>query len=87
MYEFNLPVNGAILSIHYSPKEKIITHKNLVLGVSDIDQFKEILNSKNIESSEIKDMPDVMSFLNSKDPDGNQNDKKKKRSEFEGYIR
>lgn len=71
VFEFNLPVKGAILSLSYLPKEKFKAYDNLVISVSDIEKFKEMLTSKNIESSKITDVPNLLSFLTVKDPDNN----------------
>ena len=60
------------MSLHYAPPEKKVVYDNLVISVSNLDKFREILTSNHIESTEIKDVPNVLSFLTVKDSDGNK---------------
>ena len=71
IYEFNLPVKGLILTLMYTPPEKKVVYDNLVISVTDLDKFKEILNQHHIETSKIIDDTDL-SFMTLKDPDGNK---------------
>lgn len=71
VYEFNLPVKGAILSLHKRKADTITLYNNLVISVTDIDQYKHQLDLKNIKSTEIMDIPGLLSTFTLKDPDGN----------------
>lgn len=71
IYEFNLPVKGAILSLHKRKVDTITLSNNLVISVKDIDQYRNRLELKNIKSTEIIDIPGLLSTFTIKDPDGN----------------
>ena len=71
LYEFKLPSNGAILTLSKEPAEKIVVNDNLVIMVNKIDNLWESLTNKEINPTEIKDVPNLLSFFTIKDPDGN----------------
>lgn len=69
--EFNLPSKGSILSFSKKSAEKIQVNDSLIIEVSNIDKLRENLTSRKINSSEITDIPNMLSFMTMKDPDGN----------------
>ena len=71
LIEFNLPAKGAIINLSKTTVDKIKLNDSLVIMVTDIDKLKDNLNTKNIESSNITDVPNLLSFLTVKDPDEN----------------
>lgn len=71
LIEFDLPAKGAIISLSKTTAEKIKLNDSLVMEVNDIDKVKEMLTKKQVDSSNIKDIPNMLSFMTVKDPDGN----------------
>ncbi len=71
LIEFNLPAKGAIISLAKSTSEKVKLNESLVIMVTDIDKIKENLDNKDITASDITDVPNLLSFMTLKDPDGN----------------
>ena len=71
LYEFQLPSKGAILSFSKAQEGKIKVNDNLVIMVTNIDSLRDDLMSKQIVASEIKDVPNLLSFFTVKDPDSN----------------
>jgi predicted enzyme related to lactoylglutathione lyase len=70
--EYDLPVKGAKLGLSLVTEDKV-KHGSakLTLDVSDIEQMKEYLASKGVTTDAITDVPDMVSFFNINDPDGN----------------
>lgn len=71
LIEFNLPAKGAILSLSKALPDKIKLNDSLVIMVTDIDKLKDSLTNRHVTTSEIKDVPNLLSFMTVKDPDGN----------------
>ena len=71
LLEFNLPAKGAILSFSKKSVEKFQVNDSLIIEVNDIDKLYESLTTRQINSSEITDVPNMLSFMTVKDLDGN----------------
>ena len=70
--EFHLPVKGAKIGLNLVTKNKLKRGSaKLTLEVTDLERMKDHLTSKGVKSDEITDVPDMVSFFNIKDPDGN----------------
>ena len=69
LYEFKLPSKGAILTL--SKEKEVVVNNNLVIMVEKIDDLIASLLNKQILVSEIKDVPNLLSFFTINDPDGN----------------
>jgi predicted enzyme related to lactoylglutathione lyase len=70
--EYALPVKGAKIGLNLLTEGKI-KHGSakLTLDVTDIEKMKDYLTSKGVKSDDITDIPDMVSYFNIKDPDGN----------------
>lgn len=70
--EFALPAEGARLGINLIRDEE---HRQgsgtLTMDVKDLDTCKKYLEGKGIETTAITDIPDMISYFNLKDPEGN----------------
>lgn len=70
--EFALPVKGAKISLNLVTKDKLKRGSSkLTLEVTDIVMMKDYLTSKGVKTDEIVDVPNMVSYFNIKDPDGN----------------
>ena len=70
--EFALPLRGAKLGLNLLTEGKV-KHGSakLTLDVTDIEKMKDYLTNKNVKTDEITDIPNMVSFFDIKDPDGN----------------
>ena len=70
--EFALPAEGARLGINLiregEPRQGSGT---LTMDVEDLDECKTYLQGNGIETTEITDIPNMVSYFNLKDPEGN----------------
>lgn len=71
LVEFDLPTKGAILSLSKTTVDKIKLNESLVIMVKDIDKLKKMLTTRQITTTEITDVPNLLSFMRVNDPDGN----------------
>jgi catechol 2,3-dioxygenase-like lactoylglutathione lyase family enzyme len=70
--EFALPVSGARLGLNIlSEGEVKVGSGTLVPVVHDLETTKKYLDDKGIKTDDIVDVPDMVSWFNVKDPDGN----------------
>ncbi|MGY5872405.1 MAG: VOC family protein [Candidatus Thorarchaeota archaeon] len=70
--EFALPAEGARLGINLiRDGEHRQGSGTLTMDVEDLDACKTYLHGKDIETSEITDIPNMVSYFNLKDPEGN----------------
>jgi len=70
--EFALPARGAKLGINLiRDGEHRQGSGTLTLDVDDLDACKTYLESKGLDTSDIMDIPDMVSYFNLKDPEGN----------------
>ena len=70
--EFALPAKGAMLGLNLL-REGEVKHSSgtLTLNVDDIQKTKEYLDGKGLETDDIVDIPDMVSYFNTKDTEGN----------------
>ncbi|MDH4215001.1 MAG: VOC family protein [Candidatus Thorarchaeota archaeon] len=70
--EYALPARGAKLGLNLLTEGKV-KHGSakLTLIVTDLEDMKDYLKSKGVKTDEITDVPDMISYFNIKDPDGN----------------
>ena len=70
--EFALPVKGAKLGINLLREgEHRQGSGTLTMDVEDLDACKTYLKTKGVDTSDITDIPDMVSYFNLKDPEGN----------------
>lgn len=70
--ELALPVEGARLGLSLAGDREIKHGSSmLVLTVNNLDDMKAYLEKKDVTTTEITDMPDMVSYFNMHDPDGN----------------
>jgi predicted enzyme related to lactoylglutathione lyase len=70
--EFALPAEGARLGINLiRDGEHRQGSGTLTMDVEDLEVCKSYLQDKGIETTEITDVPDMVSYFNMKDPEGN----------------
>jgi len=70
--EFHLPVKGAKIGLNLVTKDQLKRGSaKLTLEVTDLGKMKEYLTGKDVKSDDITDIPDMVSYFNIKDPDGN----------------
>jgi predicted enzyme related to lactoylglutathione lyase len=70
--EFALPITGARLGLNYQREGEIRRGSGtLTLVVDDLEVTKKYLASKKIESDDIVDIPDMVSYFNFHDSEGN----------------
>ena len=71
--EFALPITGARLGLNYKREGEIERGSGtLTLVVDDLVVTKEYLKSKKVDSDDIVDIPDMVSYFNFYDSDGNR---------------
>jgi predicted enzyme related to lactoylglutathione lyase len=72
--ELKLPVKGAFLglSLHRKDQGEFVTANSLNISIKDIEKTKSLLDSRGIKTSEIVDMPDMISMITIADPDENK---------------
>ncbi len=70
--EYALPVKGAKIGLNLVTEGKVKpSSAKLTLDVTDIEKMKDYLTSKGVKTDEITDIPNMVSYFNIKDPDGN----------------
>lgn len=70
--EFALPITGARLGLNYQREGEIRRGSGvLTLVVDDLEVTKKYLSSKKVESDDIVDIPDMVSYFNFHDSEGN----------------
>ena len=70
--EFDLPVTGARVGLSILREGEVkVGSGMLVLVVHDLEITKKYLESKGVETVDIVDVPDMVSWFNAKDPEGN----------------
>ena len=72
--EFHLPGSNANLGLNASRKDEHTgaDFSVLTLDVKDLEGTKKYLDSKGVETTEIMDNPNYVSFFNMKDSEGNR---------------
>lgn len=71
--EFALPVANARLGLNINPEAKITQGSGvLTLNMADLDKTKSYFDGKGTETTDIVDIPDMVSYFNISDPDGNR---------------
>ncbi|MHA2345616.1 MAG: VOC family protein [Candidatus Hodarchaeales archaeon] len=72
--ELQLPVTGAKLGLNLlSPDTELISGSGvLTFDVTDLELTKSLLDSKNVKTSEIIDVPKMVSYFNATDSEGNK---------------
>ena len=71
--EFALPVEGSRLGLNISAETKITQGSGvLTLMMADLDKTKSYFDGKGTETTDIVDIPDMVSYFNISDPDGNR---------------
>jgi len=70
--EYALPVKGAKIGLSLLTEGKV-KHGSakLTLDVTDIEKMKDYLSNMGVKTDEIIDIPNMVSYFNIKDPDGN----------------
>ena len=71
-YEYQLPVKGAFLGLSQYREGEFHSANSLNISVNDIDKTKASLDDKEIPSTEIIDLPGMISMITIHDPDGNK---------------
>jgi predicted enzyme related to lactoylglutathione lyase len=70
--EFALPAEGARLGINLIREGELRQGSGtLTMDVEDLDACKKYLGSKSVDTTDITDIPDMVSYFNMKDPEGN----------------
>ena len=70
--ELELPVKGIKLGLNYKENNEVKPGSTtLGISVEDIDATKKYLNSKSVNTTEIRDLPDLISIFDMKDSEGN----------------
>ncbi|MHA2297579.1 MAG: VOC family protein [Candidatus Hodarchaeales archaeon] len=70
--ELELPVKGAKLGLNLQREGEIKPGSGtLTFDVTNIDATKEYLESKKVKTTEITDLPDMVSYFNMNDSEGN----------------
>lgn len=69
--EIALPVDGSYLGLSLDRKENLTPVNVLNLSCTNLEGMLKLLKEKGIKTSEIIDIPDMMSTFSIKDPDGN----------------
>ncbi len=72
--ELNLPVEGTKLGLNLLPETASLVPGSGVLtfDVTDLDEAKKLLEEKNIQSDDIIDIPELVSYFNAVDSEGNK---------------
>jgi predicted enzyme related to lactoylglutathione lyase len=70
--EFALPISGAKLGLNLKKEGELDRGSGtLTLVVDDLDVTKKYLGSKGVDASEIVDIPDMVSYFDIEDSEGN----------------
>ncbi|MFX0171357.1 MAG: VOC family protein [Candidatus Hodarchaeota archaeon] len=69
--EIALPVEGAYLGLSLSREETLTSVDVLNLSCTNLEGMMKVLGEKGINTSEITDIPDMISTFSVKDPDEN----------------
>ncbi|MFW9909083.1 MAG: VOC family protein [Candidatus Thorarchaeota archaeon] len=69
--EFELPVQGARLGLNLQEGEIKKGSGLLTINVDDIDKTMKYFKSKGLSPSDIVDIPDMVSYFNIEDTEGN----------------
>ena len=69
--EFALPVEGARLGLNLQEGEIKKGSGTLTINVEDLDKTREYFNSKELSPTDIVDIPDMVSYFNIEDTEGN----------------
>ena len=70
--ELELPVKGIKIGLNYNENKKVKPGSTtLGINVEDIDATKKYLDSKSIYTTDINDIPDMVSLFDMKDSEGN----------------
>ena len=70
--ELELPVKGIKLGLSYSENRKVKPGSTtMAMCVEDIEATKQYLDSKSVFTTEIRDLPDLVSLFDMKDSEGN----------------
>jgi len=70
--EFALPISGAKLGLNLKKEGELDRGSGtLTLVVDDLDVTKKYLGGKGVEATEIVDIPDMVSYFNIEDTEGN----------------
>ena len=72
--ELNLPVKGTKLGLNLLPEAASLVPGSGVLtfDVTDLDKAKKLLEEKGVRSDEIIDVPELVSYFNAVDSEGNK---------------
>lgn len=70
-FEFELPLKGSFLGLNKSQETPVKTSGSLVISVKNLEELKAIIESKKVKTSEITDVPNMISYLTVNDPDNN----------------
>jgi hypothetical protein len=73
-YEFKLPVKGAFLGLsqYQENQGEFVPANSLNVSIKDVEKVKSTLESRGITTSEIFDIPDMISMITITDPDENK---------------
>ena len=70
--ELELPVKGLKLGLSYNENKEVkLGSTTMAICVEDIEATKKYLNSKSVYTTEIRDIPDMVSIFDMKDSEGN----------------
>ena len=70
--ELELPVKGMKLGLSYSENKEVKpSSTTMAMCVEDIEATKKYLDSKSVFTTEIRDLPDLVSLFDMKDSEGN----------------
>ena len=70
-YEYKLPVKGAMLGLSQYREGDFKIADSLNISIKDVDKVKSALEAKGIKTTEIVDIPDMISMTTVQDPDEN----------------
>ncbi len=73
-YEYKLPVKGAFLGLnqHTEKHGEFVPSNSLNISIKDVEKAKATLDSRGVTTSDIMDMPDMISMITVTDPDENK---------------
>lgn len=69
--ELTLPVDGAYLGLSLNREESLTSVNVLNLSCTNLEGMLKLLKEKGVKTSEIIDIPNMISTFSIKDPDGN----------------
>ena len=70
--ELELPVKGIKLGLSYNENKEVKPGSTtMAISVEDIEATKKYLDSKSVYTTEIRDLPDLVSLFDMKDSEGN----------------